>query len=63
MKLYELKLLKCETLKVTYSVKAFYLNMLTPGINSLSYFSHIPHIFNTFEETAQNFPDLDSIQS
>lgn len=45
MKLYELKHL--ETLRVTYFLKAFYLNMITADINSISYVS-LPHIFNAF---------------
>ncbi len=52
VKLYELKHLKCETLKINHSVKAFYLNTSTPGITSFSYVRLIPHIFATFEETA-----------
>lgn len=48
MKLYELEHL--ETLQVTYFIKAFYLNMMTPGVNSFSYVFSFPHIFNAFEK-------------
>lgn len=53
MKLCELKHLNLETLKVTYSIKAFYLNIMSPRVKSFSHFSS-PHVFYVFDASEKS---------